>query len=390
MSLEDLITPPTAAEIESGIYAYIASKGVSTTSWKPGGVVRTVISAFSLMLEAGYALQVAITRGGFLDLAEEAWLTHKAKYDYDVARDLGSFATGTIVANNGGGGVYAGDPDDLTVYNPTTGAAYRNTEAFSIAPMQTGVVIPIRAVELGSASSSGANQITALETVMAGVTITNPAALIGSDPETDPALRTRCREKPASLSPNGPSDAYFFFAKSATRLNGQSITRVKLVPDGYGGIDLYLATATGGVTGTVGNAATDLGKVDADLQRLVVPEGVTLRTQSATTQTIAVTYEAWVRASLGKTEQQHKDAVSAALLTYFSTLPIGGEIKPGATTGRVYLAGIRTEIGKALGATIDLVATVPAGDTDFTVSQAPIVGLIDGTVHVVPDDQVLS
>src|SRR5262249_16618862 len=140
----------------------------------------------------------------------------------------GSFATGSITASNSTGFSYSGGAGDLVVLDSVTQKTYRNTAPFSIGSMATGVVIPIQAVELGTGSNAAAGDIDTLVTVLAGVTITNPAALVGADPEDDVALALRCKEKTGTLSPNGPRDAYAYFARSATRADGSAIgvTRV--------------------------------------------------------------------------------------------------------------------------------------------------------------------
>ena len=131
-TLAELVTPLTREQVEDSIYAAIAARGTSTTTWKPGGVARTIITAVSIVLAAFSSLQAMIANSGFLDLAEQDWLTLLARYVYGVTRDPGSFATGNITANNTGGGVYSGDAGDLIAVNTTTGKSYRNTAAFSI------------------------------------------------------------------------------------------------------------------------------------------------------------------------------------------------------------------------------------------------------------------
>jgi phage-related baseplate assembly protein len=384
-TLAELVTPLTKDQVQAAIYAGIAAQGTQTTTWKPGAIVRTMIYAVSVVLAAFSSLQATIANSGFLDLAERVWLTLLARYVYNVERDVGSFATGTITANNAGGGTYSGDPGDIIAVNPTTGKSYRNTEAFSIGSMQTGVVIPMQAVEIGTPSSSAAGAINTLETPLLGVTITNPAAFVGTDEETDVSLRQRCREKTGSLSPNGPRDAYLFVAKSAKRADGSSIgvTRARAIPDGYGAIDLYLATASGAVSGTVGDLGTDLGRVDDAMQRASTPLSVELRTHSATTVTVPITYAARITDKTGKTVAEHEADVAARLAAYFPTLAIGGAIIP-PDDGAVLVDGIKGEIAIALGGVLTLDVTLPAADVELTTSQVPILGLITPTITVVP------
>jgi phage-related baseplate assembly protein len=116
------------------------------------------------------------------------------------------------------------------------------------------------------------------------VTVTNAAAFVGTDEETDVDLKVRCVAKLGSLSPNGARDAYNFIARSATRADGSpiGITRVRTIPDGIGGVDVYLATPSGGVTGTSGDPLTDLGAVAAAIWETTEPLAVEATVASAT------------------------------------------------------------------------------------------------------------
>lgn len=369
MTLDELTTPWTRAEVEAKIYAALATRGVSTTGWKPGAVVRTIIVGVAIVLSGFSQLQALIAKSGFLELSEGDWLTLVARYVYGVERDEGSFATGTITLNNAGGNVYAGDPDDL-VFSTVDGRTYRNTAAFAIGAFATGVVVPIQAVELGSAGTASAGTITQIETALLGVSCTNAASVVGTDAELDPALRTRCNEKTGTLSPNGARDAYSFVARSTKRANGESIgvTRVRTVADGYGGVTVYVATATGAVE------SADVALLQVAIDTQVVPLGVTATVVSAAAKMIAPTYELWVRDTSGKSDSEIGDAVAAKLTAFMSTQPIGGHVIPPAA-GKVYVSALETVIGATLpDAIIKVQVTLPAADVDIAINEAPVLG----------------
>lgn len=385
-TLEELVTPMTVAEAQESVYTALAVRGVQTTGWKPGGVVRTIIAALAIILAAFSQLQAALARSGFLDLARGAWLTLLARYVYGVERDLGTFASGTILATNAGGGVYSGTAGDLIVANGN-GKTYRNTAAYSIAALATNVEIAVEAVEIGSASTSLAGDITTLVTTLNGVTVTNPTALVGTDEQTDASLRTLCRESLAALSPNGPSDAYSYFAKQATDADGVSIgvTRARVVPDGYGNVTVYVATATGGVTGTSGDPDTDLGAIQASIDANVEPIAITATVATAVPVTIAPTYEVWVASTIGMTEAQVTDAIASELATFASELPIGGEVLSIGDPGYVYVDAIRAAIVNALPvlSVAKLTLSLPAADTLLDADEAPVLGTVSATVNFV-------
>lgn len=382
MTLDELTTPLTPAQIEEHIYAAIAARGVSTTGWKDGAVVRTLITAIAIVLGGLSELQAAIARGGFLELATGPWLTLVARYVYGVERNSGTFARGEVTLDNTGGGVYAGDPGDLIVVNSAKGKSYRNTASFSVGAFETGVTIPIQAIEIGSESTASPGQINQMETVLLGVTVTNAAAVVGTDEETDVELRTRCRESTGALSPNGPRDAYAYIAKSATAADGSplGVTRVRTVADGYGGVTAYVATATGAVSGG------DVAIIQGEIERKAGPLAITPTVVSATAVPITVAYELWVLDSSGLSTSQIEEDVASALISLAASTPIGGDII-GASPGRLHLQAIEAAISKAVdGYLVDLVTSVPAGDVTLAIDEVPVLGggSITATIHEVP------
>lgn len=381
-TLAQLATPLTVDEASAVIYTAIGARGTDVTTWKAGSPVRTIIAGLAIIVAAFSSLVSKIARSGFLALSTGSWLELVAFYVYGVTKDQGSFATGSVRFVNAGVGVY--NPiavGALVVKNSVTGKTYRNTAATAIGSGAT-VDVAMQADELGSASTSAATTINTMISALAGVTCSNPAALIGSDAEDDATLRLRCAEKLGTLSPNGAPDAYAFVARSSKRLDGSAIgvTRVRTIPDGTGGLDLYVATATGGVTGSVGDTSTDLGKIDDDIQTQVVPRGITCTSHSAGTVSIAVTYELWIPETYAGTNAQAQALVAAALLGFVSTRPIGGDVIDPAD-GFVYKTALEDVIGSAIPGFPGLkrAVTVPAGDTAVTATQAPVLGAITCT-----------
>lgn len=388
MTLEQLTKALTREEIETAIYSALAAKGVSTTSWKTGSPARTLIVAFAFVMSGFSKLTAEIAKSGFLELATVDWLTAVAKYVYGVTRDTGAFATGNVKFTNTAGGVYSGVAGDLVAINPTTGKTYRNTAAYSIAAGSVGtptiVQIAFQAIELGTASTSTPNTITQLVTTLSGVAVTNDNALVGRDAESDVALRTRCNEKIGTLSPNGPRDAYSFVARSAKKADGVTsvgVTRVRVVADGSGNVTVYVANASGPISGSAGDPATDLGAVNDAIQKLAAPLGVTATVISATAKSIGVTYQLWVQNTSGLTDAQLTAAVADKLTTYLTTIPIGG-LNTAGGSGFVYFTAIEAVIGGAntTAHTVKVTVTVPAADVAIAVSEAPVLGPISATV----------
>jgi phage-related baseplate assembly protein len=185
-----------------------------------------------------------------------------------------------VTIDNASGNIYAIDPGDLILLNTATDATYRNTALVNIGSMQTGVIVAVQADIEGSGGTAAAGAIDDFVTTFLGLSVTNDAALVGTDAELDPELRSRAELATGALSPNGPADAYRYFAASAVRAaDGEAIgvTRIKVTPDGAGGVAVVVATGSGGGTGTSGDPDTDL----AVWFRHGAPMGIALPVNSA-------------------------------------------------------------------------------------------------------------
>lgn len=357
VTLDDLTTPITVDEWRTSIYDVMARVGTNTTSWKPGAVVRTIVTAVAIMLAALSVLSAFIAKGGFLELATGAWLTLLAKYQYGVERQEATFATGQVTITNGGGGVFDFDPEDLIVLNPTTHKTYKNVSAFHLgAGPGATITIDIISTESGTDSNSNPGAITEFETPYLGLTVTNTAAAVGLDEEADAPLRVRCIEKIYTLA-FGSRESYSYWGKTIKRENGEviGVTRTR-VSDGsiYGHVDVTVATATGVVP------PADLTRIDSELRRIALPAGATLTTQSATAHAVAVTCEVWVSSTMTQVEAQA--AIEAAVNSFISSQPIGGVILSGSQ-GYLFLDALRAAISNTpdLGV-LHVTFTSPAAD----------------------------
>jgi phage-related baseplate assembly protein len=379
--LDDLTTPLTKDEVKASIYEALATVGVDTTAWKAGSVVRTIIAIVAILVAALSRLVSLVASGGFLELSSGTWKTVVARFVYAVDRISATFATGFVTLVNASGNIYDLDPGDLVVSNSATGKSYRNSEHITLNGTSTLTDVAVEAVESGSASTSPPGYIDSLETTLLGVTVTNPAAVVGLDEESDAALEVRCKEKLGSLSPMGPWDAYAYAVRNAKNSSGASlgIVRTRNNKDGFGNVTVYVATASGGVSGTVGDTTTDLGAADDAVQRNAAPLTVTATTVSATPKVVAVTYQAWCYNTSGLTDDQVKDAIAEALSVYMSAQPIGGNIIS-TDPGKVFTDAIRSCIAGALPQIFHVVLVVPSSDTEFGLDEVPVLGTILGTV----------
>jgi phage-related baseplate assembly protein len=215
--------------------------------------------------------------------------------------------------------------------------------------------------------------------MLLGVTVKNLVAIYGENVEPDTTLRLRCAELLGSLSPMGPWDAYSYALRNAT-LDGRNlgITRVSIVADGFGGVDLYCATASGTVSDT------DLVAAAAAVQQHAVPQAITARVQSAVGVSVFVVYQAWAYSTSGYTPAQITALVDEALRDFFGKQPVGGNTIE-TTPGAIYVDAIRTAIGITLPEIFHVELHTPSTDVVLQQNElAQYAGSPGSIVHLVP------
>jgi phage-related baseplate assembly protein len=243
--------------------------------------------------------------------------------------------------------------------------------------------VEVRAVVIGSDSTSPAGDIDTLVTTLSGVTVSNASAIVGVDEEIDSALRTRCLERTGPLSPMGPDDAYGYAARNAVTSTGDAIgvTRVATQAVGDGTINIWVATATGEVTGTASNPATDLGAIAAAIYEEAEPLSVEAVVDTATALTIPVTYELWIYTSASLTETEVEALVDTALESLFSGTPIGAHLV--GTDRTMYLDDIISAIDAVRSEIFHVEVSAPAADVTVDVDEVPVIGTVTATVNLI-------
>ncbi len=382
ISLSDLLEAQTREDAKASIYAVMEDLGLSVTGWKPGAVVRTIISGVSVLLEAGLRMQNRIARAGFREhVLDRAWAVMNAEQVYGYTPRTATFAAGELTIDNTKGWDFPDvQPGELIVQASSTKKNYTNTEVFSIGPLQTGVIVRCRALESGSASSIHATGIDTLVTAYLGLEVSNAEAWAGLDEETIEEINQACDDQLDSKSAAGPAGAYAAAARAAVRQDGTAIgcTRFRTVSSN-GVVTLYCATATGGVAGDVNDPATDLGAIAVAMQAWAVPTGTTALPATATPVTTDIEYTAVFTTTSGVTVADRETAIETALGAFFATEPIGGHIIPPAG-GKLFVDALEGVIRAASPGAITVAVTTPAADVDLTIDEVVQLGTV--TPHV--------
>src|ERR1700689_2466089 len=209
-----LITPLTSTQIRAQFVTSLKSLGIPADQWNQGGAASSVLTIMSSALASFQNLVVQAIASQFLDLATGSWLVLLAFYTFGVTVPPATFASGSLVLTNSGGGVYTYGIGVATFLNPATGQTYTNQTAISLGALASQT-ITVQATQSGSQGSAAPGAINTIVTVMLGVTCTNPSSVIGLDQMSDASVRTLCRNKQGVLSVRGPASAYRYAVQTA-------------------------------------------------------------------------------------------------------------------------------------------------------------------------------
>lgn len=323
-SIDDLFTPLDGDTVLNTWIDKLETYGIPAKSFRRAGTARSILRVVAETF-AGFTLAMSDhIKGSFLDTATGGSLTLLARYVYNVERVAATFATGSVTFTNGGGGVYSYGVGEVTVKSSVNGKSYRNTEAITLGASSTAN-IAIEATEKGTASNAGPGQVDTLVTTMLGVTVSNTAAVQGTDEQPDEEVRILCRAKLGSLSPRGPRSAYDYAARVAVRDDGSNVgvNRTALVAHtDTGTLDLYCATAAGVVS------PADLDFIAASVEALARPDTVTANTHSVTAVPLSGSLTVWAQRTAGWDVSAYTAAINAAIESALESYPIGGINKP--------------------------------------------------------------
>jgi len=383
-TLAELFEALTPDQVEAKLLQIAQTLGFPVTAWAPLDAMAVLLAIVAANDSNLTSTQVYFARSGLLDYAANTdgttnpWLTALADSVYDVQRQDATFAETAIILTNASTSPYTIAVGDLTfaiTSGPNAGATFHNSNA-GVLPASGGVVsLEILADVAGAGSTAQPGTITTMVTPLAGVTATNPLAAIGLNEESDVRLIERCRAKLGALSPDGPSKAYEFAALStvdATTGAPIDVNRVSVSPfSSTGQVQVYVASSTGPVPGTVGDLTTDLGQVAQSIFLNAMPVAVTVTVNSAASLSVLIRANVYMRSTNTILAADVQTKVLERLLAYFQTVPIGGTDIGGG--GKLFLDAIIGEIYNTVpGQVAQVIITTPVADVAMSVSQVAV------------------
>jgi len=320
ITLESLITSSTNDEAKARLLARLGAASFPVTDWNDGGVARTMVEMDAEESRMYSETQVEVAKSGFLSTALGDWLTLYAREVYGLTRYAATYSEGkerlTCAPGEGPFTILAGQlwfTDGVRRYWNTTGGTLASGGTLDLT---------IRAESPGADYNVAIGTITSMLTTLVGVTATNIdngsgtwATTQGTDEESDPLLKQRCRSRWAVLGIGANSDWYLYWCRNEHPYAAQ-VTRVLVETDPYGNgnVIVTIAGPDGALSGTV------VGVVNSWIQARK-PLCTSVTVQSAGNQTIDLTGTIFAFAGFGGTA---KAEALAELQTYLRTLSING------------------------------------------------------------------
>lgn len=357
LTLNDLLNPPTLAQLEEQVLGVLAAAGFPITSWRSGDVARTLAKMTARGLYELAQLISTIAKGGFNAYASAAWLTLLARELYENDRRSATFARGsvTLALSSALAGPYTILPRQL--WFAWNGRRYRNTTGGVITHPDT-LTLAFEAESTGAAYNAPDNTLT-LQTPLAGLLVQSSTVTTqGADAETDESLRARNKGKWGSIGPCANDDGWATFARQASA----EVTRVLVLENipGLGAVRVVVAGAGGALSGPT------LTAINAFLSARR-PLCVAVAAVNATEQALAITGTIRIQAS-------HPNAAAAlaqasdAVLAYLGAVAIGGVVRLSDLYQAIEaIPGVDSSLLSAPAADVQLGATsVPDPTLTFT------------------------
>lgn len=285
-----------------------------------------------------------------------------------VHRERDRAAVGAVTLVNEAREARTFEPGDLTIEHAATAAVYMNTGGGTL-PARGRLVLPVEALVPGEAGTAAPGELTVLDPPIAGVRVTNDAAVIGADGWTDAEYRT------ALLSPDELSRA----ARAARFPSGALIgaTRAREVATSGRAPRVHVAGMAGAITNP-----TQLRALRSAMRLSADPA-------PAENRPITIDVDLTVNDVLAPSNGTLTSIVVAALAAHVPTIPFGGRVYVDAldTVARVAF-GVTARRTAAGGFEVDpevsyvttIAVTAPAADVVLRAAEVATIGAINVSI----------
>jgi uncharacterized phage protein gp47/JayE len=343
VALDELIVPVTKDQALTLMFDILRAHGFPIASWQSGSLQRTMFEAFAELASENILVADQLARAGFNSLSSGGWLDLLSESHYDNTRFEAVKTQGVVVLSDADGtGPHTIGVDEVVV-SDAAGRRYRNVTGGTLT-LSGALPLTFEAEVAGADGNVGNNTITVIVDGPPGATANNPEpspgtlwiTVEGADRESDESLRERNATKWASLSVNGPAEAYVFWAREAS----PAVTRVWVDgqnPRGPGTVDVYIAGVDGTVSGAVVTTVQNYldGTTDQVGRKALGSDvDVIAATEHPIDFTAQVYYDPTHLAS------EIEALVLSAIDTYVKNVPVGGVKSFDEEEGEFLLGGL--------------------------------------------------
>jgi hypothetical protein len=327
--LADLVTARTEATLQTELLAELVGESFPTADWQEGSVPRSLVKGDAAALADLDTTVASLAGGAFLSTAEglddagededASWLDLLAQERFDETRIAATFAEWALTLTAGSGiGPYTIGAGALIVAS-SGGLRFQSTNASNVTvPLGGATPITVKAQRKGTSGNTATPSVI-VSPALPGVTISaQTLATSARDRENDDSLRQRCMDKWSTLAVGqGTQAAYRYWCINAVDELGVSCGITKVAFDtipGTGAVPIWVSGADENIgSGQLADAQAyvDERKPLTDTPTLSHATEVTVDVSGMT-----VTFKA------GQDTDANRTAARAAIVAYFSALPI--------------------------------------------------------------------
>lgn len=378
-TLSELFSKLTRDQIVASALKIAGQVGLPVTAWQSGSVGREIVEILcELMSQYLSGASTTAAAAGLLDYAQDLWLDLTGNQIWAVDRPAASFGQCAMVLTNSGAIDYPFGVGDLRFYrSDNPGVTYENVDTNgaggtspALIPAHGTVTVTIIAETAGTVANAVAGEIDELVTPLNNVTASNTTPLVGSDAMTNPAYVALCRSSNAALSPNGPRDAYDYFARTATRPDGSNVGVTRTFDfqtiNSPGVVILYLASDAGPV------APSDVAIVQEYILQNVVPTSISFSAASAVEHDLRYGATVFIKRGSSVDPTALRQAILASLLAFFRQLPIGGVPLAQDAPGQVFDESVSNAIYDSSDQIVLVTLTLGAGDVTLAQNEVAV------------------
>jgi hypothetical protein len=329
ISLSQLLVPVSEGQATETLLQYLAGQGYQATSWQDGSIQKTLVKGFGKLYSAISGVVSDLAAAGYPKLAQGLYQDALGQYWYNLDRVPATATIGTMTLTlSAAAAPAAWLASDLVVAAAPQAPAnsYRILDPGSLGPGASGT-FSFAAESPGAAGNIPPNATLYFWTPIAGLSATNPAltgtstwvTTPGTDVESPERYGDRMIGRWSRLTYSNTEGAYRAWALEAL----PSLTRVTAGPGTNPGEVLVTgATALGGLDAGQITTITDyINGVPDNIGRRPINDILIVQSASsvsAPTISLIVTCDSQFAGTCAS-------RVTAALISLFGSLPIGGE-----------------------------------------------------------------